>query len=506
MIYILRILWLGTLLWGILIPWLSARPPLIDLPQHAGQISLLADHFSNNPSWANLVNLNLFTPYLGTYLLIFVLSQVFTLLASLKIVLSLCFAGFIASCVLLRKEFDGNPQLDWLFFIGYFGYAWTFGFISFLFAAPIGLILIWVTCRLLNSGKFRWGIIFLLIGILLLLSHGLMFGFIFLICFGIYFQNIVFGGFSFNKSIPFIALFLFCISFLAITAYFQPKGLNDGLAFARIYWNYDFAARIKEFLIYPLDQSFRWGLPLVPVLLITPFLISSRLQSLRSPAVIPFFIFLVIFFLFPTYALKIQYLYQRFAIVLFPFFSFLFIARPIINSSARQLDLNTLIASTVLITCVWVQFWTVTTEIRAYAKESKDFENILDLLEPRSRALYLPINAESDAQNRDNIYLHYGQWYQAEKNGFVDFNFAWTPAMIMRFEGNNSSPIKPGFEWESSKFNWNNHEGATFRYFIFKSKKEIVPSIFFIGAPCTPHKIFNKGEWQVFEKSVCTKS
>jgi len=504
--YIQRLLWLGTLLWGILIPWLSARPPLIDLPHHVGQIALLADHFSNNPSWANLVNLNLFTPYLVTYLLVFVLSQVFTLLVSLKIVLSLCFAGFIASCVLLRKEFGSNAQLDWLFFIGYFGYAWTFGFISFLFAAPIGLILIWTTCRLINSEKSRWGIMFLLIGILLLLSHGLMFGFIFLICFGIYFQKMVLSGFSFNKSIPFIALSIFCISFMAIAAYFQPKGMNDGFEFAQIYWNYNFAARVKEFLVYPLDQSFRWGLPLVPVLLITPFLISSRLQFFRSPAVIPFFIFIAIFFTCPTYALKIQYLYQRFIIIMFPFFSFLFIASPQINRSARQFDLNALIAKAVLITCVWVQFWTVTTEIRAYAKESKDFELILGLLEPRSRALYLPLNAESDAQNRDNIYLHYGQWYQAEKNGFVDFNFAWTPAMIMRFEDNNSSPIKPGFEWESSKFNWQKHEGTTFRYFIFKSKKEIDPLIFFAGAPCSPHKIFNQGEWQVFERSVCSKS
>jgi len=59
---------------------------------------------------------------------------------------------------------------------------------------------------------------------------------------------------------------------------------------------------------------------------------------------------------------------------------------------------------------------------------------MIKVINPRECALYLLINAENDVQNRDNNYLHYGQWYQAEKSSFVDFNFAWFPMVIMRFK------------------------------------------------------------------------
>lgn len=124
-------------------------------------------------------------------------------------------------------------------------------------------------------------------------------------------------------------------------------------------------------------------------------------------------------------------------------------------------------------------------------------------MRPHERALYLAINAESDAQIKDNIYLHYGQWYQAEKGGFVDFNFAWFPVVIMRFKENDSSPIQLGFEWEPYKFDWQRNHGELFQYFIIKSKKEIDPTVLFKGADCLPKRVFFQGEWQLFEKSDC---
>lgn len=504
--YLQRSLWVCTLLWGSIIPWLSTRPPLIDLPQHAGQIALLADYFSDNPIWSGLVSPNFITPYLIAYLLIYLLNQYFSILVAIKIVLSLSYVGFVGSCVLLRKEFNSNPQCDWLFLIGYFGFAWTFGFISFLFAAPIGLMLIWTTCRFLSTKKTQWAILMMVMGVTLILSHGLMFGFIFLISAGIYIQYSYLNGYSTKIFLPFLMLMVACILFLGIASHFQPKDINDGFEFLEMYWNYNFASRVKEFFVYPLDQTLRWGLPFVPLLMVAPLLLPGRFNSLKNPSLIPFIVFLGVFFFGPTYALKIQYLFQRFAIFLLPFFSFLFIAESKNTKSNNHSEFNIRIAQAIMICCVWIQYWTVSAELKAFSKESNTFENLLNNLEPMERALYFPINAESDAQNRGNIYLHYGQWYQAEKNGFVDFNFAWTPAMIMRFTDANPTPIKPGFEWEPAKFNWLTHNGNLYRYFIIKSKKEINPTVFFEGALCVPTRVFKKDEWQVYERSACSKS
>lgn len=501
--YLQRILWWGTLLWGAFIPWLSFRPPLIDLPQHAGQVALLNDFFSGVAQWQALVSPNFFTPYLTTYFLIFLFNQLLPLMVAIKLILTICFICFVGMCVALRKEFKSAAQLDWMFFIGFFGFAWTFGFISFLLSAPIGLLLIWFTHRWLNSTNRKYGIGIVLVGGVLLLSHGLMFGFIFIICCGMVAQVRLPLVKSVEKLIPLSVIALLCLIFMATSAHYQPKGIDDGFAFAVIDWKYNLLIRVKEFLQYPVDQSFRWDLPIVPMMLVIPWLLGLRFHSFKSSALIPMAVLLGMFFCAPTYALKIQYIYQRFAIFFLPFYVLLFCESMQFKKGKNNSDFKGFLASLALIIGVWSLYWTCSNQMRSFSEESKPFENMLSHLAPSQRVLYVAINAESDAQNRDNIYLHYGLWYQAEKKGFVDFNFAWTPAMIMRFTNSDTSPIRPGFEWEPIKFNWLKNHGEVFRYFIFKSKDEIDPVIFFSGAKCIPKKIFQEGQWQAYESGGC---
>ena len=498
-----RLIWLLTLAWGSTIPWMSTRPPLIDLPQHAGQIALLSDYFSRSSHWINLVSPNFFTPYLTTYGLIFTLHQIFSITISIKIVLSLCFLSFVGMCCALRKNFNGDPQLDWLFFIGYFGYAWTWGFISFLIATPIGLLAIWTYLRFLKTMNIANGALVILAGSILLISHGLMFGCFFVISSLMLVQNWRFNDLRLEKSLPLLFLILFAVMITLATTSSQSSLSSNGVELSSINWDYDLILRLREFLTYPFDQSLRNGIPIAIVILAIPFVLKLRFCSYKSPALIPFIVLASIFFLGPTFALKTQYLYQRFAIFLFPFFAFLFLASESHTKSTYSERLLTLAAKVLLIVCVWFQFWTYSKEARSFSKESAPFETIIKVMRPHERALYLPINAESDAQNRDNIYLHYGQWYQAEKGGFVDFNFAWFPVVIMRFKDNESSPIKLGFEWEPIKFNWQKNDGELFKYFIVKSKKEIDPAVLFKGAACIPTRIFFEQEWQLFEKLNC---
>ena len=476
----------------------------MDLPQHAGQVALLNDFLLGNSNWLHLIEPNFLTPYLTTYLLIFALHKLFSLVIAVKLLLSFGFIAFVGMCIALRKQFNGNPSVDWLFFLGYFGYAWSFGFISFLIAAPIGLALIWAYCKFLESSSPLMAGFTVAIGSILLCTHGLMFLLFMTICFGILFQNVVFHKFCFNKSIPLLFLLIACIVFVASSQYFHPSNIRDGFSFSYIYWDYDFLGRIKEFLIYPLDHSMDKAKLLSPIIFVACFVLSDRFNSLKSPAIIPFLVLSIIFFIGPTYALKIQYLYQRIAIFTIPFFSFLFTQDVKVSNVKNRFNSNKLIAKIVLITCIWTQLWIYGHGIRLYSKESKPFESLLQALDSGERALYLPINAESDALNRDNVYLHYGQWYQAEKGGFVDFNFAWTPAIVMRFKNVDPSPIKPGFEWAPSEFDWKKNQGETFRYFIIKSKKLIQPEVFFNGASCIPKQIFRDGEWQVYESQICT--
>src|SRR5258708_27741466 len=52
---------------GVAVIWLPERPPMVDLPQHAGQIALLRGLILGHSPWARDVFLHLFTPYLICY-------------------------------------------------------------------------------------------------------------------------------------------------------------------------------------------------------------------------------------------------------------------------------------------------------------------------------------------------------------------------------------------------------------------------------------------------------
>ena len=247
-------------------------------------------------------------------------------------------------------------------------------------------------------------------------------------------QDWRFNGFRLEKLMPLLFLIFFGVMIAFATSYAQTNLASDGVELLLFIWNYDLILRLKEFLTYPFDQSLRNGIPLAMVILVIPFLLKLRFCSYKSPAFIPFIVLVTIFFLGPTFALKTQYLYQRFAIFLFPFFAFLFIA---IESQRKFTCLErflSLAAKVLLIGCIWFQFWTYSLDARSFSKESEPFETMIKVINPRECALYLLINAENDVQNRDNNYLHYGQWYQAEKVSFVDFNFAWFPMVIMGFK------------------------------------------------------------------------
>lgn len=62
-----------------------------------------------------------------------------------------------------------------------------------------------------------------------------------------------------------------------------------------------------------------------------------------------------------------------------------------------------------------------------FGQESKDSEPVLAAMQPGQRALSLPFAAKSQAAGNPFAYMHYAAWYQSEKHGLVDFNFAWSP-------------------------------------------------------------------------------
>ena len=77
--------------------WISPRLPMVDMPQHAGQVALWRDLVAGQSKWQSLVYINYFTPYLLGYSLAFLLSFIMPVLMALKLTLTLAFYAFIAA-------------------------------------------------------------------------------------------------------------------------------------------------------------------------------------------------------------------------------------------------------------------------------------------------------------------------------------------------------------------------------------------------------------------------
>src|SRR5690606_3194002 len=80
-------------------------------------------------------------------------------------------------------------------------------------------------------------------------------------------------------------------------------------------------------------------------------------------------------------------------------------------------------------------------------KENQDFHKILEVMPSEKRVLGLMYENTSAAIGVPFTYVHFGSWYQAEKRGWSDFNFAWFHPQIVRYNAAIPPEVRPGFEW-----------------------------------------------------------
>ena len=172
-------LW-GAVLLGCAIFWVAPRTSMGDLPQHAGQVTLLHDLLTGTSRWSDLVYVNWFTPYLLAFSLATALAFVVPVVVALKLVLTAGFIAFVAAAVALREEFGGDERLDWLFLPGYFGFAFQYGFYTFLVATPVGLIFLLLAKRFAAAPSGAGAVRMVFAGLALFFSHGLVF--VFCVC------------------------------------------------------------------------------------------------------------------------------------------------------------------------------------------------------------------------------------------------------------------------------------------------------------------------------------
>ena len=495
----MRALFLATVAWAVAIVWLAPHPPMIDLPQHAGQVALLSQLLAGHSPWSHLVQPNLLTPYLGAFAPALPLSYVLPVATVLKILLSVAYLAFVWLGVALRRRFGADARLDWLCVPGFFGYAYEWGFLTFLLAAPIGLGLILTAERYAEKKSLAQGVAVAMLGVVLLWCHGLTF----LFACGVGVALLWVRAQDWRERL--ISLWPYVVLGAAAIAMFivlRRTAASFPIPPTVPAVNWHFGLRY-EILAYSFGIRWsRWAALASLAFLVAPWLMGLRVDLRRAAAWPAFMVVGIILAFVPHFVFETTFAYQRFAMFLFPAYAWLFSSSGA-DHGARAAAWSGRVGVLLLVLACWSVQAVNTAKTWRFAEEAADFDAIAAAVEPGQRALSLVFDRGSDAGA--SYYTHYAVWYQAEHQGFVDFSFAWYSVLPVRFRPDALPKVNPDMAWHPERFDWKLHRGADYRYFFVRRKSEL-PADFFKGAECPPSMLLARGTWQVFERRDCSSA
>ncbi len=503
-----QLIYLATALFAGALFWIAPRPPMGDLPQHAAQVALLHDLVTGTSPWADIVRINWFTPYLLGYGLAFAFSFVMPVLAALKLFMMLAYFASVAAGVALRRAFDADERLDWLFVPGFFGFAWQYGFYTFLLAIPLGLYFLIVARRYAMAPTLARALGVCAFGIVLFFSHGLVFvfacgvGAAFIPCFTRRPLTMLRAALPYAVLAALIVLYLWFVKHADLVIPNDPAAASSPIAWD---WTGPYGwHRSYNFLLYTLATEMKdWYFMLGALfLLAAPWLMGARLNRRDPSAWLPLLAVVAIWLVAPSDGLGIAALYHRFAVFLLPAYVLIFRAD---DSSWRSTRPAPRVRATqiALVLFCWCYLGVLAQREHRFAQENAPFETLLAAAEPGQRALSLIYAPESNIVHNLWTYHTYPLWYQAENKGFVDFNFAFFLPEVVRFKPDHIPAVRPGAAIaEARTFDWHKVDGRLYRYF-FVRHTEPLPAHLFDNDECEVVLVKSVPDWSLYERRAC---
>jgi hypothetical protein len=468
--------------------WLAPRLPMVDLPQHVAQITLWQDLIMGRSPWADLFQINLFTPYLTTYTTALGLSFLMPATIAFKVVLTIAFLAFVLSCIQLRQDYNADRRFDWLFIISFFGVAYEWGLVTFLVATPICLQFIRLAGRQAVTTDWRYDLGVVALGLVLLVSHGLLFllggligGCLLLVAAPSF---LIFA----RRALPYAVLGAACLAFVWAGRDALAAPLNGPIEWHGI------VAKLRSFTINLQSSYSQTLVPLTLCMLAAVWLMRPKFNRAAS---VPFAVVFTVYILLPHIGYATAFLYQRFAMLLLPLLVLAFCdkSRPVPTLENR-------VSLAVLMLCCWGTIAITAKRVYTFGIESADFEVILGAAEPGRRAVSYIDNDKSFAADNPLAYLHYASWYQVEKHGLVEFNFAYFHPQVVRYKPSTMPNPAYGF-FPREPFDWSLSETRTADYYFIRRNGDTLPRGFATAPACEVKLLRQAGAWSLFERGRC---
>jgi hypothetical protein len=444
--------------------WIGRYLPLVDMPQHAAQITALRELWHGNESLAQLFEINWFTPYLFGYLLLYAVSSVLPIMIATKLVVSLAVVAIPLATQQLLRAAGADERWKWLAIPASFSFAFYWGFLSYLVAAPLALIFLVRTVRFMAAPTIRNAVGIAVFSLLLFFCHVIVLGLASLLALGYV------AGVSYRnpralllRSLPYATPLPVIAVWLVVTYRTTPSVHSDPIVFPTLF------DRLLQLLLQPAGQD---GSSLLVALLVTAAVLalpplSGAKFNRRPERWLPLALAMLVFMVAPHFVLSTAYFYQRLGLFLVPLWLMTWDAP---SGPARRLDWVAM-----LVVLIWAG--ATIGRFAGFSRETESFRQVTAAVEPQRRVASMVYDARSPFFVLP-VYLHFPVWYAATERGVVDFNFADFFSQMVRYKADAGPRMTDFLGWYPTEFDWQAHGGAHYDYFLVKSSSDISLQIF----------------------------
>jgi hypothetical protein len=477
--------------------WIGEYMPMVDLPQHAAQLSI-GQHWQDPEfGYPRHFHPNWLTNQLFAYSVVQLFMVFVPLVAALKCTLSLAVVGVPLGARLLLSRVGGDRWLSLLAFPVAYNFCFYWGFLNFIVSIPLGLCFIALAVGYAVAPSRRRALGLVASVHFLFFAHVLVLAYSGLIAAALVFarapsrRDKLLGCAALASVLPAVAIWWATIQGLAPSTTGTP-------VFG--YWGLHRLAEFSSFQVGVEEHDPRGAL-IGCIFMLLPFLMGAR-PSRERWRWIPLGVTVLAFFCVPLSAIEVDLIYGRFAAFVLP--TLLFALEPARPQAAEAPRLQPVEAPrprwgftlargrhALAVALVALQLLSLTLTFRAFDAEARSLDGVLAAAEPHKRVLYLPTSPAS-AVSFSWPYSHFGQWYQVKRGGLVDFSFAEFFPMWYRYRSEQLPGLPDEFDWHPESFRWSAHHGERFDYLLVRGP--IVPE-WFEGEPERVYTVVQNREW-----------
>lgn len=450
--------------------WSVTWLPMVDLPQHLAQASIWL-HL-DEPAWgfAEQFRLNFGTPYLLCAALMRGLAEVTSLHVAARLVSSLIVVGGALATDRLLRASGGDPWWSLVAFPAAYNFCWHWGFLPFLVAVPLGILLVAAAYWYSEAPSPRRAGALAALSLALVPGHAIALGIALACAFVVIAGRAPSWRRAVVRALPLAAPVPLLLGWMVVS-HGRERETHSG-----VQWGLDALRAVdlpSMMLGLPPDvtrevpRTFDGvALAVLAALALLGILARARVRpgvATLGPAAFAILLYL----LAPQSVFGGSFVYQRAANFVLPL---LLVA--LSRTEGRRAAAARAGLVIVVVACMGV--WLV--RYRAFDREVGRFDRVLAAMEPDRRIVTVPWRYYSAAVPGAPFYLHFGAYYQAARGGVLGASFATAYAQLVRYRPGAEPPMTPGLQWQGDAFDWS--VDGWYDYFLTRADADMGPRMF----------------------------